>query len=66
MARIAKGVIEFEYIIEDYEENVQGVSEMSDKELLDYFKENMVDDIIDMRYSDISPCIEMEIVNETR
>lgn len=66
MGCIVRGVIEFEYSVEDYEENVSGVSEMSQEALLDYFKEVMVDDIIDLRYSDISPCIEMEIVNEAR
>jgi hypothetical protein len=58
MTRIARGVIAFEYKINEYEET-EGLSK---EELLSYFLDTMVDDIIDMRYSDIRPAIEMEIL----
>jgi hypothetical protein len=58
MSRIARGVIAFEYIVADHEE-AEGLSK---EELLSYFLDTMVDDIIDMRYSDIRPAIEMEII----
>lgn len=58
MTRIARGVIAFEYKIDEYEKT----EELSKEELLSYFLDTMVDDIIDMRYSDIRPAIEMEIL----
>ena len=58
MTRIARGVIAFEYKISEHEET-EGLSK---DELLSYFLDTMVDDIIDMRYSDIRPAIEMEIL----
>jgi hypothetical protein len=58
MSRVARGVIAFEYNIADHEE-AEGLSK---EELLSYFLDTMVDDIIDMRFSDIRPAIEMEIL----
>ena len=58
MTRIARGVIAFEYKISEHEE-AEGLSK---EELLSYFLDTMVDDIIDMRFSDIKPAIEMEII----
>ena len=56
--RKARGVIAFEYEIVDHPE-----AEGLDKdELQSYFLDTMVDDIIDMRFSDIRPAIEMEII----
>jgi len=60
MSRIARGVIAFEYTIADHEET-EGLSK---DELQSYFLDTMVDDIIDMRFSDIRPAIEMEIIDE--
>ena len=56
--RKARGVIAFEYEVADHPE-----AEGLDKdELQSYFLDTMVDDIIDMRFSDIRPAIEMEII----
>jgi hypothetical protein len=56
--RKARGVIAFEYEIANHPE-----AEGLDKdELQSYFLDTMVDDIIDMRFSDIRPAIEMEII----
>jgi hypothetical protein len=56
--RKARGVIAFEYEIADHPE-----AEGLDKdELVSYFLDTVVDDIIDMRFSDIRPAIEMEII----
>lgn len=63
MARkIARGVIVFEYNFdEDPYMELHG-EKMSDEEKLEYFLNTMVDDIIDLRYSDIKPAIEMSII----
>jgi hypothetical protein len=58
MSRRAIGKIVFEYDIAEHEET----EELSKDELVSYFLDVMVDDIIDMRYSDIRPAIEMEIL----
>jgi hypothetical protein len=56
--RKARGVIAFEYEIADHPE-----AEGLDKdELVSYFLDTMVDDLIDIRFSDIRPAIEMEII----
>ena len=56
--RKARGVIAFEYEVADHPE-----AEGLDKdELVSYFLDTMVDDIIDMRFSDIRPAIDMEII----
>jgi hypothetical protein len=56
--RKAIGKIVFEYDISEHEET-EGLSK---EELLSYFLDTMVDDVIDMRFSDIRPAIDMEIV----
>jgi hypothetical protein len=56
--RVARGVIAFEYRLSEHPE-AEG---LSDKELVSYFLDTMVDDVIDMRFSDIRPAIEMEIL----
>lgn len=56
--RKARGVIAFEYEIAEHPE-AEGLSK---DELLSYFLDTMVDDVIDMRFSDIRPAIEMEIL----
>jgi hypothetical protein len=58
MSRVARGVIAFEYIIKDdqYAEGLEG------DELVNYFTDVMLDDVIDLRFSDIRPAIEMEIL----
>lgn len=63
MARkIARGVITFEYNFdEDPHMELHG-EKMSDAEKLEYFLNTMVDDVIDMRNSDIKPAIEMSVV----
>jgi hypothetical protein len=63
MARkIARGVITFEYNFdEDPHMELYG-TEMTDEEKLEYFLNTMVDDVIDLRYSDIKPAIEMTLV----
>jgi hypothetical protein len=58
MYRRAIGKIVFEYDIAEHEET----EDLSKEELLSYFLDTMVDDIIDMRFSDIKPAIEMEII----
>jgi hypothetical protein len=58
MSRRAIGKIVFEYDIAEHEET----EDLSKDELVSYFLDTMVDDIIDMRYSDIRPAIEMEIL----
>ncbi len=58
MARRAIGKIVFEYDIEEHPE----ADELSADELQSYFLDTMVDDLIDLRYSDIRPAIEMEII----
>jgi len=58
MARRAIGKIVFEYDIEEHPE----ADELGPDELQSYFLDTMVDDLIDLRYSDIRPAIEMEIV----
>ena len=59
--RIARGIIAFEYIVEDdpYAEGLEG------DELVNYFTDTMLDDVIDLRFSDIRPAIEMEILEAT-
>ena len=60
--RIARGEIVFEYNLdEDPYMELHG-EKMSNEEKLEYFLNTMVDDIIDLRYSDIKPAIEMSIV----
>jgi hypothetical protein len=59
MSRIARGVIAFEYTIADHEE-AEGLSK---EELVSYFLDTMVDDLIDLQFSDIRPAIEMEIID---
>ena len=56
--RKARGVIAFEYEIADHPE----ADGLSKEELVSYFLDTMVDDIIDMKFSDIRPAIEMEII----
>jgi hypothetical protein len=58
MSRIARGVIAFEYTIADHEE-AEGLGK---EELVSYFLDTMVDDLIDLKFSDIRPAIEMEII----
>jgi|AntRauMFilla1563_2_1112583.scaffolds.fasta_scaffold01900_10 hypothetical protein len=57
--KIARGIIAFEYKVSD-EEEAEGLSK---PELESYFTDKMLDDIIDLRFSDIRPAIEMEIIN---
>jgi hypothetical protein len=57
--RKARGVIAFEYDIAEHPE-AEGLSK---NELLSYFLDTMVDEVIDMRFSDIRPAIEMEILD---
>ena len=56
--RKARGVIAFEYEIDEHPE-AEGLGK---DELVSYFLDTMVDDIIDMRFSDIRPAIDMEII----
>lgn len=58
MSRIARGVIAFEYVIKDdpYAEGLEG------NELVNYFTDVMLDDVIDLGFSDIRPAIQMEIL----
>ena len=58
MSRRAIGKIVFEYDIQEHPE----ADDLSKEELVSYFLDTMVDDIIDMRFSDIKPAIEMEII----
>jgi hypothetical protein len=58
LMRKARGVIAFEYEIAEHPE-AEGLGK---DELVSYFLDTMVDDIIDMRFSDIRPAIEMEII----
>jgi hypothetical protein len=58
MARRAIGKIVFEYDVEEHPET----EDLSLDELQSYFLDTMVDDLIDLRYSDIRPAIEMEII----
>ena len=58
MSRRAIGKIVFEYDIQEHPE----ADDLSKEELVSYFLDTMVDDIIDLRYSDIRPAIEMEII----
>ncbi len=57
-SRVARGVIAFEYRLAEHPE-AEG---LSDKGLVSYFLDTMVDDVIDMRFSDIRPAIDMEIL----
>jgi len=61
MSRIARGTIVFEYYLDQdpYPENLEG---MTDKEIIQAMIEEMVEDIISVSYSDLAPCIEMELV----
>lgn len=56
--RKARGVIAFEYEIAEHEE-AEGLDK---NELVSYFLDTMVDDLIDLQFSDIRPAIEMEII----
>ncbi len=56
--RVARGVIAFEYRVTEHPE-AEG---LDNGELVSYFLDTMVDDLIDMRFSDIRPAIEMEIL----
>lgn len=65
MARMARGTITYEYEITS--DIMQGEFEQeypngTEKDLIRFFTERMVDDIINNAYSDLAPCIEMEIV----
>lgn len=57
--RKARGVIAFEYDIAEHPE-AEGLSK---NELLSYFLDTMVDDVIDIKFSDIRPAIDMEIID---
>jgi hypothetical protein len=56
--RTAWGTIAFEYLIDD----ADIVDCRSDKEIMEVYKDKMVDDIIETRFSDIRPYIDMEII----
>ena len=67
MTKFARGIIEFNYDIEDYFQDYPFMDDyrsMTKKELIEFFVEKMVDDIVDIAWSDLAPCIEMEIVDE--
>jgi hypothetical protein len=53
---IGKIVFEYEIAEDPYAEG------LSKEELVSYFLDTMVDDVIDMKFSDIRPAIEMEII----
>lgn len=52
-----RGSIVFEYRLSEYE-NVN--ASMSNEELIDYFIDAMLEDVIAQSYSDLRPCIEMD------
>jgi hypothetical protein len=56
--RVARGVIAFEYRVAEHPE-AEG---LDNDELVSYFLDTMVDDVIDMRFSDIRPAIDMEVL----
>ena len=61
--KIARGTIVFEYYLDQdpYPERFEG---MSDEEIKQAMIEDMVEDVISISYSDLAPCIEMELVDE--
>ena len=56
--RRAIGKIVFEYDIAEH----PYADGLSKEELVSYFLDTMVDDVVDMRFSDIRPAIEMEVI----
>ena len=62
MSRRAIGKIVFEYDMEEepYDEKFDEAT--ADEEKIKYFTNMMVEDIIHLSYSDLAPCIEMEII----
>ena len=65
---IYRGKIEMEYVLEhdEYIKKVESESgkKLSEDELKAYFLDAMTADVIDLRFSDIKPAIEMEKVIE--
>ena len=65
---VYRGKIEMEYVLEhdNYIKKVESESgkKLTDEEKLNYFIDAMADDVIDLRFSDIKPAIEMEVVIE--
>ena len=63
--RVAKISLELEYYIDD-DEHIKTVlangHELTKSMLEDYFLEKGVDEIIDMRFSDIRPALEIDII----
>lgn len=64
MARTARGTMTYEYEIDDelQAEIDNEYPNATEKDLLKFFTDRMVDDILDNAYSDLAPCIEMEII----
>jgi hypothetical protein len=66
MARMARGVMTYEYNLDDEAVQADLAEEYpnaTEKDLLKFFTDRMVDDILDNAYSDLAPCIEMEITD---
>jgi len=61
MSKIARGTIVFEYYLDEeiYLERFDG---MTETEIIQAMTEEMVEDVISISYSDLAPCIEMELV----
>jgi hypothetical protein len=57
MKKIARGVMTFEYDLKDLPE-----AGMSEEEAIEYFLDNMVEDVVSIMFSDIRSAIEMTIV----
>lgn len=52
-----RGTITFEYYLSQ-DGNVS--KDMSNEELIEYFTDQMLEDVIAQSYSDLRPCIEMD------
>lgn len=63
MNRIARGTMTYSYEFDNDSMFMQQLGKYPDDEgIKRYFIAQMVDDIINNSYSDLAPCIEMEIV----
>lgn len=65
--QFARGIIQFDYDIEEFLRASEWPEEdwpTSIEDLRGFFADRMLSDIIDIAWSDLLPCIEMEIVDE--
>ena len=63
MPRLAKGTITFIYNLDEDPLFEMVGDDWTDEQRLEYFTETMAEDVTQASYGDLTPFIEMEIVN---